>query len=85
MWHFEESEQYDPETNPDGGLFTAYINEFLKLKQESDGWPLGVKSLGEKQAFLDEWKRREGISLREDHMVKNGGLRQLAKLMLNRY
>lgn len=84
VWHFEEYEQYDPLTNPNGGLFAAYINEFLRIKQEADGWPPGVDSEEQKQAFLDEWKRREGLELRPEKMVKNSGLRALAKLMLNR-
>lgn len=84
MWHFEEYEQYDQLTNPDGGLFAAYINEFLRIKQEADGWPPGTDTEEKKQAFLDEWKRREGLELRPEKMIKNSGLRALAKLMLNR-
>jgi len=34
VWHFEEFEQYDPVSNSSGGLFTAYINDFLRIKQE---------------------------------------------------
>ena len=84
MWHYEEYEQCDPISNPTGGLFTSYINDFLRIKQESDGWPSGADTDEKKQAFLDEWKRREGIKLRPEKMVKNSGLRALAKLCLNR-
>ena len=38
IWHFNEVEQYDPTTKT-GGLFTDYINTFLKIKQEASGWP----------------------------------------------
>ena len=34
---------YNPVTK-EGGLFTQYINTFLKLKQESSGYPQNVKS-----------------------------------------
>jgi hypothetical protein len=34
VWHFDETEQYDPETKT-GGLFTDYVNTFLKMKQEA--------------------------------------------------
>ena len=30
--------QYNPQTG-DGGLFTQYINTFLKLKAEASGYP----------------------------------------------
>jgi hypothetical protein len=38
VWHFDETEQYDPKTKT-GGLFTDYVNTFLKMKQEASGWP----------------------------------------------
>jgi hypothetical protein len=38
LWHFYETEQYDPEMKT-GGLFTDYVNTFLKMKQEASGWP----------------------------------------------
>ena len=37
--HWKETEMYNPVTKQ-GGLFTQYINTFLKLKQESSGYPL---------------------------------------------
>lgn len=55
------------------------------MKQESDGWPSEATTDELKEAFLDEWRKREGIQLNPERMVKNSGLRQLAKLMLNRY
>jgi hypothetical protein len=33
VWHFENISQYDPNTK-EGGLFTEYVNTFLKFKQE---------------------------------------------------
>jgi hypothetical protein len=36
VWHFDETEQYDPKTKT-GGLFTDYVNTFLKMKQEASG------------------------------------------------
>lgn len=84
MWHFEEVEQYDRVENSNGGLFAAYINDFLRIKQEADGWPSDCDTEEKKQAFLDEWKNREGIEMRPEKMVKNAGLRALAKLCLNR-
>lgn len=58
----------------------------LFLFLESDGYPAGAETIEEKDAFIQEWKQREGIDLRPNHMVKkNAGLRALSKLMLNRY
>ena len=38
VWHFNETLTYDREKKVDG-LFSDYINTFLKLKQEASGWP----------------------------------------------
>jgi hypothetical protein len=46
-WHFDETEQYDPKTKT-GGLFTDYVNTFLKMKQEASGWPEWCQSENEK-------------------------------------
>ena len=46
--HWEETEMYNPVTK-EGGLFTQYINTFLKLKQESSGYPQNVTSEKERQ------------------------------------
>lgn len=32
VWHYEQSTQYNKEVNPDGGLFTDYVNTFMKIK-----------------------------------------------------
>jgi len=39
VWHYDKLEQYDMATNPKGGLFTPYIDKFMRQKQEADGWP----------------------------------------------
>ena len=36
-WHF-------PEENRREGLLAGYVNTWLKLKQESAGWPAGVET-----------------------------------------
>ena len=41
--HWPETEMYDPFTKQ-GGLFTQYINTFLKLKQEASGYPPHIKN-----------------------------------------
>ena len=47
----------------EGGLFTKYINTFLKLKQESSGYPQNVTSEKERQEYIDNYFNHEGIML----------------------
>ena len=82
--HWKESEMYNPVTKQ-GGLFTQYINTFLKLKQESSGYPQNVKSEEEKQAYIDQYLDHEGILLDKECIDKNAGLRSLSKLALNSF
>ena len=83
-WHFNEKTQYS-RTKKKGGLFTSYVNTFLKLKQEKSGLPDWVKSDEDKALYLLTYAEREGIDLDEKDIEKNGGLRTLAKLMLNSF
>uniref|UniRef100_A0A915JXA7 Uncharacterized protein n=1 Tax=Romanomermis culicivorax TaxID=13658 RepID=A0A915JXA7_ROMCU len=32
VWHHDNVEQYRPTKNPDGGLFTQYVDTFMKMK-----------------------------------------------------
>ena len=82
--HWKETEMYNPVTKQ-GGLFTQYINTFLKLKQESSGYPQNVKSEEEKQAYIDQYLDHEGILLDKECIDKNAGLRSLSKLALNSF
>ena len=82
--HWKETEMYNPVTKQ-GGLFTQYINTFLKLKQESSGYPQNVKSEEEKQAYIDQYLDHEGILLDKECIDKNPGLRSLSKLALNSF
>ena len=82
--HWQETEMYNPVTK-EGGLFTQYINTFLKLKQESSGYPQNVKSEEEKQAYIDQYLEHEGILLDKECIDKNPGLRSLSKLALNSF
>ena len=83
VYHWPESTQYDPRTGK-GGLFSEYVNAFLKVKQESSGWPEWCKTQQDKDAYLSSYEHREGIALAREKVQKNPGLRSLAKLCLNR-
>ncbi|MCG8432162.1 MAG: hypothetical protein MJA29_13455, partial [Candidatus Omnitrophica bacterium] len=84
IWHFEEISQYNPETLK-GGLFSQYIDCFLKLKQEASGWPGWCTDDGKKRAYVRKYLENEGIMLDEKNIEKNPGKRALAKLMLNSF
>lgn len=65
---------------PDKSLFTAYYRQFLKIKYEASGF----------DGNEEEWIRfrngvfeNQGIKLERHNMVKNEGLRFIAKLLLN--
>ncbi len=47
LWHYDSSSQYDKKSKT-GGLFTTYVNLFLKYKQESSGFPSNIESNEEK-------------------------------------
>ena len=74
VWHFEETCE---------GLFRDYVNTWLKIKQEASGWPAGVDTEAQKQAYIQDYFQHEGIQLEYDKIQKNPGLRTLAKMMLN--
>ena len=82
--HWEETEMYNPVTK-EGGLFTKYINTFLKLKQESSGYPQNVTSEKERQEYIGNYFNHEGILLDKDCIHKNPGLRSLSKIALNSF
>ena len=85
VYHWEASSQYDPAL-PGSGLFTNFINTFLKIKQESSGWPSWCGDDAVKKAqYIENSLKHEGIQLDPENITYNPGLRSLAKLILNRY
>lgn len=84
IWHFDEMSQYDTSTKT-GGLFTKYVNTFLKVKQEASGWPDWCLSETEKQQYIQQYFEKEGIMLEYNKIQDNPGLRLLAKIILNSF
>ena len=84
VWHFDETEQYDSKMKT-GGLFTNYVNTFLKMKQETSGWPEWCQSENDKWRYIRDYHEKEGIPLGYNNIKKNPGLRALAKLILNSF
>ena len=77
VYHWPESTQYDLTTKT-GGLFTPYINLFLKIKQEANGPPEWVKSESDLTTFIEMYEERKGIRLDPSKIQHNAGLRSLA-------
>ena len=74
VWHFSQQE---------AGLFQPYVDTWLKLKQESAGWPRWCTTEEQKARYVRQYKTREGIDLQ--NVAKNPGRKQVAKLMLNSF
>ena len=84
VWNFTDISQYDP-VSKSGGIFTNYVNTFLKVKQEASGWPDWCKSQEDKQQYIFQYLEKEGILLDYNNIKRNPGLRSIAKLMLNSF
>jgi len=75
VFHFEEDDRRT-------GLFADYVNTWLKLKQESAGWPAECVTPEQKAAYVQEYEEVEGIKL--EHVAENPGRKAIAKILLNR-
>ena len=67
------------------GLFAEYVNTWLKIKQESAGYPAWATTPTDKAHYVYQYKQREDINLDPDLIVKNPGRKATAKLMLNSF
>uniref|UniRef100_A0A915IB23 Uncharacterized protein n=1 Tax=Romanomermis culicivorax TaxID=13658 RepID=A0A915IB23_ROMCU len=64
VWHLDNVEQYHPTKNRDGGLFTQYVNTFMKMKLESEGYPARAQMDEQKREYeMEVYNNRENISL----------------------
>lgn len=58
---------------------------FLKIKQESSGWPAECTTEDEKMEYIRQYEEREGVKLDPEAIQRNPGRRQVAKLALNSF
>jgi len=56
-----------------GSLLAKYVDMFLKLKQESSGYPSWVQSEEDKDRYIEDYRRTEGIPLDTASISKNSG------------
>ena len=76
VWHF-------PEDQPKEGLFADYVNKWLKNKTEASGWPKNCNTETAKSEYIKAYYDRKEVQLDPEKVAKNGGRKQVAKLMLN--
>ena len=74
--------QYDPQTG-NGGLSAEYINTFLKLKAEASGYTNWVQCPEDKDRFISNFNKSEGIELDKGAIRPNPAKRGLTKLCQN--
>ena len=61
IWQYKIT-QYNPITN-ERGPFVNYINTFLKIKQESSGWPTECVDDETRRKYIDNFRDTENIVL----------------------
>ena len=76
VWHFPKRQV---------GRFADYVNTWLKIKQESAGYPSWVTSPEQQRQYVRDYKAREEIDLEPTMTKKNPGKKTTAKLMLNSF
>lgn len=78
VWNFPESQRKE-------GLFADYVNKWLKNKTEASGWQKNCVTEEAKTKYITAYYDREGVQLEPEKVAKNGGRKQVAKFMLNRW
>jgi len=67
------------------GLFADYVNTWLKIKQESAGYPNWCHTHEDEARYMLQYQQKEGIALDPTMIQKNPGRKATAKLMLNSF
>nr|CAD2183600.1 unnamed protein product [Meloidogyne enterolobii] len=67
----------------DQELFRPYVNTFICLKQQASGWPQGCDTQEERENYIAEFERVEGIKMDPQKIEVNPGLRLIAKILAN--
>ena len=78
VWHYRKNQRKI-------GLFTNYINKWLKIKQESAGYPGWARTEDQKQQYIRKYNERGGIKLEPTMVGKNPVREGIGKLMLNSF
>ena len=76
VWHFDKKSDKP---------FTEFIYALYKGKLEASGYPRNVKTEQDKERYIEEIKRKEGIQLDKVNINYNAGMRQMCKILLNSF
>lgn len=71
--------------DPDNDLFGGYIDLFLKIKQESIGWPAYIQTEEEALQYISNYAVRENVKLNSEAITQNPAMRSIAKLLLDSF
>ena len=84
LWNYPVNRrcQYNMATGEES-IFSTYINQFYKFKVEASGYPHGVTTDADKDAYIADVKRTEGLILDKSNIKHNPGMRYLSKAHLN--
>ena len=82
VWHWPAKSEYDP-ISKTGGIFTDYVNLFLRYKQQASNFPDWVKTEDDKDKYVQLFYDKEGIQLDKTKIKYNNGVRSVNKLLLN--
>ncbi|EFO95708.1 hypothetical protein CRE_13943 [Caenorhabditis remanei] len=63
--------------------FVNYLKPMIQLKHESSDWPRDDMTDNEKDAYINEIARRDGVTLVKDNVRKADNMREMSKLFLN--
>lgn len=69
VWNFKSTQK---------GLFEPYVKKWLKIKQESSGYPRWVETEEQKREYITKYEENQGISLDYDKIEKNPGRKATA-------
>ena len=61
------------------GLLKVYVNTWLKLKQESAGWPADCVISEQQEAYRADYEAHEGIKL--ENVADNPGRKAIAQIL----
>ena len=70
--------KYDPQAR-EGGLFSDYINTFLKLKSDASGYPSLFRNPEGEERYVETFYAAEGVWLDRDTIRPNAAKRGLGK------
>jgi hypothetical protein len=70
FWEYEVT-YFDKYTN--SGLFAEYVKMFLKLKHKSSCYPSWVQCEEQKDQYIENYRRAEGLARDKASISKNAG------------